>query len=187
MLKIRNLNKRYNENIVFENFSLDIKDTGITAIMGASGIGKTTLLNIIAGLIPADSAEISSDFSKISYKFQEPRLFPWLTALENVKIADSKMPEQTAAMWLNAVGLEDDMNKYPYELSGGMCQRVALARSLAHGGDLLLLDEPFSAVDIEMKEKLIKTVKEYGRSHAVIVVTHDIEEAEMLGADIISI
>lgn len=187
MLKIRNLNKKYDENIVLENFSLDIKDVGITAVMGASGIGKTTLLNIIAGLVPADSAEITSDFAKISYKFQEPRLFPWLTALENVRIADGKMPEQAAVMWLEAVGLEDDIGKYPYELSGGMCQRVALARTLAHGGDLLLLDEPFSAVDIETKEKLIDVVKEYGRSHAVIVVTHDVAEAEMLGAEIISI
>ena len=189
MLKIESLSKAFGDNDVLKNVSLCIPSTGVTAIMGASGIGKTTLLNIIAGLEQADSGSIDSTFSRVSYKFQEPRLFDWLTALDNVKavVSDKQTADRTARDLLSSVGMADSLLKYPPELSGGMKQRVALARALAYDGDLLLLDEPFSAVDAETKALLIDLIRAYGENHAVLLVTHDREEALLLNAEIIEL
>ena len=189
MLKVDKISKSFEKKPVLDNISLTLENTGITAIMGVSGIGKTTLLNIIAGLEKADSGTISSSFSKISYKFQEPRLFPWLTALENVKlvIEDKHSADSIARRLLERVGLCDSLNKYPDELSGGMQQRVSLVRALAHGGDLLLLDEPFSAVDQETREILLQLISEFAENRSVVLVTHSQEEAEILGANIITL
>ncbi len=160
--------------------------TGITAVMGKSGIGKTTLLRVLAGLIKPDSGNFESTFERISVKFQDPRLFEWLTVLENVTAVldgkDKNADQCVAKHWLSAVGLQDDMDKYPAELSGGMAQRVALARALAYEGDLLLLDEPFSAVDDGTKDILLSLISEYAKTHAVLLVTHTQEEAVALGA-----
>ena len=188
MLKIESLTKSFGDKTVLHDLSLSIADTGIVAIMGSSGIGKTTLLNIIAGLESADSGTVSHTFEKISYKFQEPRLFEWLTAAENVEIVlDAPSSGAKARELLCDVGLADSLGKYPQELSGGMQQRVALARALAYNGDLLLLDEPFSAVDEETKKQLIALIKCYGKAHAVILVTHDRAEAEALDAKILEL
>ena len=189
MLKIDEITKRFGDKTVLGGVSLLCENTGITAVMGSSGIGKTTLLNIIAGLIPADGGEILSTFSRVAYKFQEPRLFDWLTTVENVKIVmnDSENDDVRARSLLSSVGLSDSVGKYPGQLSGGMQQRVSLARALAYDGDLLLLDEPFSAVDEETKKQLISLIKHYGETHAVILVTHDRSEAEALGATIVEL
>ena len=184
MLKISNLTKKFGENTVLNNFSAEFPDVGVVALMGASGIGKTTLLNIIAGIEKADSGEILSTFNRISYKFQEPRLLEWLNAKENIEAVLPKGSDG-AIRWLEAVGLEDNADKYPTELSGGMQQRVALARALAYGGDLLLLDEPFSAVDTDTKKVLMSAISTYAADNAVLLVTHDISEAEALNAEIV--
>lgn len=184
MLKIESLTKSYGENTVLRDLAFTVNDTGIYAIMGSSGIGKTTLLNIIAGLEPADNGNVINTFQKISYKFQLPHLFPWLTAAENIKVVSETA---NASALLEAVGLAEAAEQYPNELSGGMQQRVALARALAYNGDLLLLDEPFSAVDEETKKQLIALIKRYGEAHAVILVTHDRAEAEALDAQILEL
>lgn len=185
MLKINNLYKTYGDKTVISDLSFSCPDRGVIAIMGASGIGKTTLLNIIAGLVAFDSGEVCNSFKKTSYKFQEPRLLDWLTAKENIS---SVMPKGgDADKWLEAVGLLDSAEKYPSELSGGMQQRVSLARALAYGGDLLLLDEPFSAVDADTKQRLIALIKDYSKNNAVILVTHDLAEANDLDAEIITV
>lgn len=186
MLKIKNITKKYGNNKVLNGFSMECPKHGILALMGTSGIGKTTLLNIIAGIEKADSGEIETSFKKVSYKFQEPRLFDWLTARENIEAVLPSSDRNKALQWLDAVELADSSEKYPNELSGGMQQRVALARALAYQGDLLLLDEPFSAVDIETKTILINAINEYSKNNAVILVTHDISEAESLNAEIIT-
>lgn len=186
MIKIKNIIKNYGNTKVLNGFSLECPARGAVALMGTSGIGKTTLLNIIAGIEKADSGEIESTFEKISYKFQEPRLLNWLTAFENVKAVLTDNSKDVARKWLEQVDMSDSYDKYPHELSGGMQQRVALARALAYGGDLLLLDEPFSAVDSDTKRVLINAIKKYAQSHAVILVTHDISEAQELDATIIT-
>ena len=189
MLKIEHIRKSFGEKEVLCDVSLSCQDFGITAIMGASGIGKTTLLNIIAGLETADDGDIESTFTKIGYKFQEPRLFEWMTALDNVKavVSDKQEAHQIAQHALAIVGLSNNEDKYPLQLSGGMQQRVALARALAFQGDLLLLDEPFSAVDTETKNQLIGAVRQYAKDHAVIIVTHDRTEATALDAVIVEL
>ena len=189
MLKVDKIKKSFGTKTVLNAISFSCGDTGTTAIMGASGIGKTTLLNILAGIDPPDEGTIDSTFAKISYKFQEPRLFPWLTALENVKsvIAVDSNADTIAREHLTLVGLSDSVDKYPSELSGGMQQRVSLARALAYGGDLLLLDEPFSAVDSDTKTHLLQVVKSYAKDHAVILVTHDPSEAEELDATVFTL
>lgn len=189
MLKLKNLTKSFGEKQVLHNVSLFCARTGIVAIMGSSGIGKTTLLNIIAGIETADDGTVENSFANVSYKFQEPRLVPWLTALENVKLVlpDKATAEHQAYAALAEVGLAESVHRYPDHLSGGMQQRVALARALAHGGDLLLLDEPFSAVDEETKKSLLALVKRYGENHAVLLVTHDKAEAEALEATILEL
>ncbi len=187
MLTISNISKSYGDNKVLNNLTLSVSSPGVTAIMGASGIGKTTLLNVIAGLEKADSGEILCLFNKISYKFQEPRLLEWLTAKENIECVISKSSDKNADYWLEKFNLGDSAEKHPGELSGGMQQRVALARALAYEGDLLLLDEPFSAVDADTKKILIEAIKEYAQSNAVILVTHEVSEAHELNADIITI
>lgn len=188
MLQIKNLCVSLGGKPILNNLSFSCEDVGCTVLMGASGIGKTTLLRVIAGLIRPTSGEIKNSFSRISVKFQEPRLFDWLTVKENITaVLDAEDSEKTAFMWLRAVGLEADADKYPHELSGGMAQRVALARALAFGGDLLLLDEPFSAVDEATKAPLLSLIREYAKSHAVILVTHNKEEAELLDSTVITL
>ena len=120
--------------------------------------------------------------------FQEYRLFPWLTALQNVaivhrggEIQSHFSPEQ----WLEKVGLKNDMRKYPAELSGGMCRRVALARSLYYGGDILLLDEPFQGLDLETKKEMYSLLKEYNAFSLTVMITHDISEAYALADEIL--
>lgn len=189
MLNLKNLAKSFGGRQVLHNVSLSCGRKGIIAIMGSSGIGKTTLLNIIAGIESPDEGMVENSFAHVSYKFQEPRLLPWLTALENVKlvISDKAKAERQAVCSLAEVGLAECIHQYPDQLSGGMQQRVALARALTCGGDLLLLDEPFSAVDEETKKSLLALVKQYGESHAVLLVTHDKAEAEALGATVIEL
>ena len=186
MLKIKNLVKYFGKECVLNGFSMKSPNKGVVAVMGASGIGKTTLLNIIAGLEKPTSGEIQSTFKKVSYKFQEPRLLKWLTAKENIEAVMTDASGNVKP-YIEQANLSEDADKYPDELSGGMQQRVALARALAYDGDLLLLDEPFSAVDEETKKILIAAISQYAEEHAVILVTHDVAEAEALNAKIITI
>ena len=171
---------------ILTNVSLSVENVGVTALMGMSGVGKTSLLNIIAGLLKPDCGNIESNFKRISVKFQEPRLFEWLTVKENVLAVLDNTPHanQTAEKHLEDVGLSEDMNKYPKELSGGMAQRVALARAIAYNGDLLLLDEPFATIDENTKSLLLPLIRSYAQTHAVIFVTHNVQEAHALNANI---
>ncbi|MBE6661946.1 MAG: ABC transporter ATP-binding protein [Ruminococcaceae bacterium] len=189
MLRLHNIGVSLGGKEILKNVSFFCNNVGCTAIMGASGIGKTTLLRVIAGLITADEGEVESTFQRISMKFQEPRLFPWLTVRENVAVVlpDTEDKLAVADGWLAKVGLSEAVDKYPAELSGGMAQRTALARALAYDGDLLLLDEPFSAVDEATKEPLLQLLREYAQNHAVLLVTHNAEEARLLNAEIFQI
>ena len=187
MIAVKKIVKKFDQKTVLNNVSFEIGDVGAFAIVGRSGIGKTTLLRLIAGLDIPDEGSITTASAKIAYKFQEPRLMNWLTALENVAIVvdDKSNALNHARTWLEAVGLPDAADLYPDQLSGGMQQRVALARALAFEGDVLLLDEPFSAVDEETKSGLLSLIKQYANTHAVVLVTHDHDEIEALDATVI--
>lgn len=190
IMSINNLSKSYyskeREVIAIKNISLDILENSITAIIGPSGCGKSTLLNIIGNLDNKTSGEIifRNNKNKIGYMFQTDCLFDWLTIMDNcllgLKIQNELNEENISYVreLLVKYGLKDFMNSYPSSLSGGMKQRVALIRTLATKPDILLLDEPFSALDSQTRlsvcDDVYKIIKEEKKT--TIIITHDIAE-----------
>jgi len=169
---------------VLEKISFKIKEGTITAIIGPSGCGKSTILNTLSGLTPISSGQIEAH-GKIGYMFQKDNLFPWLNILNNVtiglkikKIKDNENINEAIEM-LNKYGVGEFAKRYPHELSGGMRQRVSLIRTLMTKPDILLLDEPFSALDAQTKisvsEDIYKIIRSEGKT--AMIVTHDISEA----------
>ena len=184
-MRIENLCKAYGQNVVLDDFSLNLKENTITCITGESGCGKTTLLNLIAGIVKPDAGSVQLGPRAVSYLFQEPRLLPWRTVLENVAIP-LKGDEQKAREFLELVGLKDALDKYPAQLSGGMSQRVAMARAFSFPSDVILMDEPFQSLDIKLRSNLLKAFLELWEENkkTVLWVTHDITEA-CLAADLV--
>ena len=185
MLELKDVSLSFGALEVLRGASLTLGQGERIAITGPSGCGKTSLLHVIAGLLHPDSGLVRNRAARTGCVFQEPRLLPWLSAEENVSIV---MPHgtqgQDALMLLKKLGLADSAEKHPCELSGGMQQRAALARALAYAPDLILLDEPFRALDAASKALAIDAVNERADC-AVILVTHSPEEADALGCRII--
>ena len=172
MLTIRDLSISYPKKTVLDHVSYSFADGQITAITGTSGIGKTTLLRVISGLLSPTDGAIESSYQRIAYIFQEPRLFPWMTALENVTEV-CKDPEK-AKHFLSALLPDTEAHdKYPHELSGGMKQRVSIARALSYDPDLLLMDEPFKGLDSETREQVTALLFKEIQGKTAILVTHD--------------
>lgn len=182
MLKFENVSFSYAEKKVLDNLSFSLGRGEILALMGASGCGKSTVLNLIAGLRKPSGGRIVCNAEKIAYAFQEPRLFPWLTVEENLRAVLPHGCDEQIASALETVELTDSRALYPAELSGGMKSRVSLARVLAYGGDLLLLDEPFSALGEEQRTRLSARLLEdfKKRGLTVVLVTHQSEDAAAL-------
>ncbi len=191
MLKIENLTFAYPSSApVLKNFSMELATGELVGVMSPSGSGKSTLLNLIAGLLKPTKGSIQSDFTRISYVFQEPRLFPWLTVEENVRAVLEKSVEgDRITNTLAEVGLAGCEKFYPAELSGGMKIRLSLARALAYGGDLFLLDEPFASLDEELRADLIPKLRnlllEQGAS--AILVSHHPADTELFADRILSL
>ena len=185
MLEFRSVSLSFGDQQVLRGVSFTLQPGGRLALMGPSGCGKTTLLRLAAGLLEPDSGEVLRPDVGAAVVFQEPRLLPWLTAEENVDLvlSDRSATLPQARAWLEKLGLADAAGKYPAELSGGMQRRVALARALALGRELLLLDEPFSALDEEQREGAQRLVAEQGC--AILLATHDEREAAALGCRIL--
>lgn len=174
------ISKNYEQKQVFENLALEIKENEVTCILGKSGVGKTTLLNILAGLTDFQG-EMEYVPSRVGYCFQTPRLIGHLSVKDNLLYAGAKA-DQAEAM-LKTLGLFICADKKTSLLSGGEKQRVAIARAFLSGGEWLLLDEPFSFLDLAWKTELIKTFAGLWeeRKPTVVFVTHDIEEAWSIG------
>jgi NitT/TauT family transport system ATP-binding protein len=180
-IRINALDFSYAEQPLYKDLSLTLPDRGIFALTGPSGCGKTTLLRLIAGLESPQSGSVEVD-GRVSAVFQEDRLFPWMTALENVAVVSG--PE-TAGYWLDAVGLGGEQHRFPRELSGGMCRRVAIARALLSDAPLLLLDEPLKGLDEETKASVAAVIRRHAEGKTLLAVTHDEEDAALLGASVI--
>lgn len=184
MLKLTSITRRYGEKTVLQQLTHTFPQRGVVALMGDSGCGKTTLMRLICGLDTPDEGEIVNTYAKTSVAFQEPRLLPWLTARQNLLAVLPRDAGSAARAeeQLRAVELADAADRYPYELSGGMQKRLSLARALAYGGDLLLLDEPFSALDQALRARIAPLIRAANPSGLTLVVTHDPTDAELLGA-----
>lgn len=181
-MKIENLTKRYRETLALDGVSLELETGKITAILGGSGAGKTTLLNAIAGL---DKYEGSIEGAgRVSYLFQSAKLLPHLTAEGNLKFVLNKEDYGRVLPALARVGLAGKEKRYPHELSGGERQRVAIARAFLYPCDTLLMDEPFSSLDLSLKKSLISLVESLWRESGktVVFVTHDVREAVLLAS-----
>jgi NitT/TauT family transport system ATP-binding protein len=192
---IRGLSKRFHDTVVYERLDLDIPRGKLVSVFGPNGCGKSTLINMIAGLIPSDAGEILFDGKplrdiKFGYVFQNYReaLFPWLRSLDNIeyplklmKLPKAERRARTQRL-LAHLGVKIDLNRYPYELSGGQQQLVSIMRALVVEPEILFLDEPFSALDYEMtlfmRDQLQRIFVETGTT--TVLVSHDLEEAVYL-------
>jgi len=195
-VRLENIKKKYislkGEILALKNINLLVGEKEFISIVGPSGCGKTTLLSLISGLIPPDKGKVYIDDKEVKdicqcvgYMLQQDYLFEWRTVYENVRLGleikhmlNSNTPKKITDI-LNSYGLEDFTNRYPAELSGGMKQRVALARTLITDPEILLLDEPFSSLDYQTKltlEEELSNILE-SKKKTVILVTHDIAEA----------
>ena len=186
-MKIEHLTFSFDDKRIFDDFHLEIENGHITALMAPSGSGKTTLLRLIAGLIKPKSGSIDVGNQTVGIMFQEPRLFGQLNALQNVMLVmkDKTNKQTQATRLLEAFGVADAADKFPEELSGGMAKRVSLARAIAYNADILLLDEPFSALDANTKEGVISTAKSLLHGKTVLLVTHDAQEAATFADNIV--
>lgn len=183
-LCLENIYFQYSEGQpIFKNLTLTLPRPGVIVFTGPSGCGKTTLLRLIAGLEqPGGGRILGLEGVKTGMVFQEHRLLPWHTALENASIcADPQGPEP--AKLLEEFGLAEALTQLPGSLSGGMRQRVSIARALCYHPDLLLLDEPFTGLDDRIKEVVAKQC--FNCCPWIIAVTHDLEEAKLLNAKVI--
>jgi NitT/TauT family transport system ATP-binding protein len=176
-----------------DQVSLEVPPGEFTCLIGASGCGKSTLLSLVAGLEQPTSGEVSTGGRKVAFMFQEPALFPWLTAAGNVELAlrarglgKAERRQRTGEL-LETVRLTGFGGKRPHQLSGGMRQRVALARALAQDADVLLMDEPFGALDAMTRDVLHDELDRIcgGRALTVLFVTHNVREAVRLGDRVI--
>jgi NitT/TauT family transport system ATP-binding protein len=198
MIRVENLYKKYRleSPFILDNISFEVSKEDTLSIIGPSGCGKTTLLQILGGLLPAtdgrveiDGEEIYKPRKKTAFFFQDFGLLRWETAEENAGLSmringiGKQERQQTVGLLFDDLGISGQKHSYPVQLSGGEKQRVAIARSLAVNPDLLLMDEPFSALDAMTREKLqdIILAKWRERKFTAIIVTHNIEEAVFLG------
>ena len=184
MIEIKDLCKSYGENVVYKNFNLGLEEGKITCILGESGSGKTTLLNVIAGL-----TEYGGSVTKVrcSYIFQTPRLVPNLTVYGNLALIcnDGEKIDEI----LKRIHLYDKRDCYPVKLSGGQAQRVAIARAFLYGGEVILMDEPFSSLDLRLKKEMTGLFIDLWRTdgRTAVFVTHDVDEAVEIAQRVIVI
>ena len=191
-LLLKNINFKYKNIEIYKDLNLNLKKGKVTVILGPSGCGKTTLLNLISGLITPNSGSIIiPPKTVLSYLFQDPRLLPWKTIEQNIKFVLKHLNkaeiDYRTTHFLTELGLEKFSKYYPSQLSGGMRQRVSIARAFAYPSNTLLMDEPFKGLDLALKISMFKLFNKLRteEERTVVFVTHDIHEAILLGDEVI--
>lgn len=184
MIEASNISVKFGEKYIIKNLSFTLKENKTYAVMGKSGVGKTTLLNAVFGLL--DLSEGAINFppgKKKAFIFQDNRLINWLSVFDNVKYVTKNTKNVENA--LKITGLWEDREKYPNELSGGMKRRLSIARAYAYGGDVFFIDEPLYGLDIKTEGNMLKLIKKMTENKTAFVVTHDPNEAFYLSNSII--
>lgn len=188
-IKLTRVSKHFQDKLLFEDLNLTFPEGKMNCLMGPSGSGKSTIINVILGLIKPDSGEVTGTEGKlVAAVFQEDRLIEHWDAIKNVKlVCDKSVTSNQILEELKEVGLEESLNKPVRDYSGGMRRRVAIVRAMLAQSDLIILDEPFQGLDDMLKEQVIDYVRRKTLGKTVILVTHDREEAERLGAELINL
>jgi NitT/TauT family transport system ATP-binding protein len=194
-IEIRGLTKRFGDSYIYRNFDLDLREGEFISIFGPNGCGKSTFINLISGMIPIDAGTVLYDGktirqTRVSYVFQNYReaLFPWSRAINNIQYPlkvvgmDKKTRARRVEELLAEFDIQIDLNRYPYELSGGQQQMVSILRALVTDPEVFVLDEPFSALDYEMTLFMRVRLQQVflKRQNTMILVSHDLEEAIQL-------
>ncbi len=185
MLSLQRIDKKFDSLQLFNNFNISFEENKISCIFGPSGIGKTTIVNMVSGLVQPDNGRIlGTENAKFSYIFQEPRLLEWYSVYENIDfvlkdIMDELSRKNLIDKYLKIVELADYKDYMPKKLSGGMAQRVSIARAFAFPSDILIMDEPFKGLDVKLKKDLMNSfLKIWNKDkRTVLFITHDIDEA----------
>lgn len=172
MISVKDITVRFEEKTVLDQFSLELPEEGITVLSGPSGCGKTTLLRVLAGLQPVEGGTVTVPNPPVIL-FQENRLLPWRTVEQHITDVLPRNRREEAGRWLALAELEGEERTYPAALSGGMGRRLALARTLACGGGLFLLDEPFTGVDAPRAARILDRVRQLGVP--VVLSSHEAE------------
>jgi len=181
-LSIRSLSKSFDGKTVLDNFSCDLPEQGVVAVMGRSGIGKSTLINLLLGLVKPDSGEITASHGlRFSVVFQEDRLIEHLSARDNLLLTTARTQRDIDAA-LSALSLNPEEISPVKTFSGGMKRRVSFARGVLYPADVLLLDEPYRGLDPETRMQAIELVRREWAGRLIILITHDEEEARLMGA-----
>lgn len=182
MIELKNICKSYGDTVVYRDFGLTIEEGKILCVLGESGCGKTTLLNVVAGLTPY-SGQVPK--LKCSYIFQTPRLIPNLTVKKNLRLVCSD--EKKIDGMLDRLEISDKADSFPNALSGGQQQRVAIARAFLFPSHVILMDEPFASLDLKMKIKAMRLFSQINAEErrTAVFVTHDVDEAVMLAERIV--
>lgn len=187
-IEIRHLYKSYGDTHVLRDFSCFFPSGETTAVMGPSGSGKTTLIRLILGLEKPDSGEIKfSDDVLTSCVFQEDRLIGHYSALKNLRLVMPERDDIPAKRLLTEMDLGSSIHKPVRELSGGMARRVAIARALLCGANTIIMDEPFKGLDEKTHDRLLETVRRHTQGKTLLLITHDVAEAQSFGAETVKL
>ena len=183
-IRVQNVSKSYGDEVVLNKLSFDIVAGKVTAIVGASGIGKTTILRILMGLEKQDTGSIEADSDmRISACFQEDRLCENLNSVGNIRLVSPSLIIEEVVKHLEDFGLLESKDKKVSELSGGMRRRVALLRAVLNDANVIYMDEPFKGLDDETKQKVIQKTARLVENRTVVIVTHDIGELNSFHCD----
>ncbi len=191
MLQLKGVSKIFDKKTILASVDIRLKKGEIVCLSGPSGIGKSTILDIAAGLTFPDTGEVKRSSEQLGVAFQNPVLLPWKSALDNLRfvLSGQKNKESNIYTWLDKMGLTEAAHKKPHEMSGGMQKRLGLAASLVTNPDLLFLDEPFTFLDHSWQQRIALELKQlnFNSGLTILMASHELSPVKLMGAKIIRI